>query len=107
MSGTFFRTFQFDHVGPDPLRRHFELAVGVSDEASNASIFVADGKVNPAAREADLRPGHRLRPQEPKEKCRRNSTFPEWLHSTEDCLGSGPAKSRVFFVSRPRFALEV
>jgi hypothetical protein len=32
---------------------------------------------------------------------------PKEFHPTEDCLGSGPAKSRGFLVSRPGFALEV
>ena len=50
--------FEFHHVDAYLSGRHFELSVGISYKASYATIFVADGKVNPAAREADLKPGN-------------------------------------------------
>ena len=48
-------------MGTNPLRRHLELTVRVSDEARNASVFDADREIDLASGEADLEPGSRLR----------------------------------------------
>jgi hypothetical protein len=44
------RTFQLHYVGTNPLRRHFELTVRVTDKTTNTSVVASDWEINLPAR---------------------------------------------------------